>query len=42
MVNNIEGGNSNQAALDLHEEVVQLADRWLSRRVNADTPKVGG
>lgn len=42
MVNNIEGGNANQAALDLHEDVVQLVDRWLARRVSAETPKVGG
>lgn len=42
MVNNIEGGNANQAALDLHEDIVQLADKWLTRRANAEAPKVGG
>ncbi len=42
MVNNIEGGNANQAALDLHEDIVEMADKWLTRRVNAETPKVGG
>jgi D-alanyl-D-alanine carboxypeptidase/D-alanyl-D-alanine-endopeptidase (penicillin-binding protein 4) len=42
MVNGLDAGASNQAALDLHEDVVKLADRWLARRVAAETPKVGG
>ena len=42
MVNDIRGDHAHTSALELHEEVVQLADRWLTQRIAADRPKVGG
>jgi D-alanyl-D-alanine carboxypeptidase/D-alanyl-D-alanine-endopeptidase (penicillin-binding protein 4) len=42
MINDIRGDHSHTSSLELHEEVVQLADRWLTQRVAADSPKVGG
>jgi serine-type D-Ala-D-Ala carboxypeptidase/endopeptidase (penicillin-binding protein 4) len=43
MVNDITTDDQTREALDLHEEVVKIADRWLAGRATADaTSKVGG
>ncbi len=42
MVNNIKSDDQHKSALELHEQVVQAADKWLSRRVAAERPAAGG
>ena len=42
MVNEIKTGDQTQAALELHEEVVKLIDRYLSRRADPGRTGVGG
>ncbi|MFZ4429378.1 MAG: D-alanyl-D-alanine carboxypeptidase/D-alanyl-D-alanine endopeptidase [Phycisphaerales bacterium] len=43
MVNNIKVDSAHTAALELHEEVVQLADKWLTQRAGNPLPlKSGG
>jgi len=42
MVNNIKADTAHVSALEFHEEVVQLADKWLTQRVAAEHPKSGG
>jgi D-alanyl-D-alanine carboxypeptidase len=42
MVNNIKSDVAHGSALELHEEVVQMADKWLSQRAAAERPRSGG
>ena len=42
MVNNIKTDEQHRDALQLHEQVVQAADRWLGQRAAAERPAVGG
>jgi D-alanyl-D-alanine carboxypeptidase/D-alanyl-D-alanine-endopeptidase (penicillin-binding protein 4) len=42
MINNIRSDGAHQGALELHEEVVQLADKWLTQRIAAERPASGG
>ncbi|MDI1288559.1 MAG: D-alanyl-D-alanine carboxypeptidase/D-alanyl-D-alanine-endopeptidase [bacterium] len=42
MVNDIKTGDQTQAALELHEDVVKLIDRYLSRRAEPGHVEVGG
>ncbi len=42
IVNDIKTGDQTQAALELHEDVVKLIDRYLARRAVPGRPSVGG
>lgn len=42
MVNDIKTGDQTQAALELHEDVVKMIDRYLSRRAQPGRVEVGG
>jgi D-alanyl-D-alanine carboxypeptidase/D-alanyl-D-alanine-endopeptidase (penicillin-binding protein 4) len=42
MVNGIKSDVAHTSALELHEEVVRLADKWLTQRAAAERPKIGG
>jgi serine-type D-Ala-D-Ala carboxypeptidase/endopeptidase (penicillin-binding protein 4) len=42
MCNDLKTEEHKREALELHEDIVKLADRWLSRQVAAEQPKVGG
>jgi D-alanyl-D-alanine carboxypeptidase/D-alanyl-D-alanine-endopeptidase (penicillin-binding protein 4) len=42
MVNDITNDVQTRAALDLHEEIVKLADTWLARKAAAEPAKIGG
>lgn len=42
LVNNIRTDEQHRDTLQLHEDIVRLADRWLNARVTADGPAMGG
>jgi D-alanyl-D-alanine carboxypeptidase/D-alanyl-D-alanine-endopeptidase (penicillin-binding protein 4) len=42
MINNIKSDTAHVSALELHEEVVKLSDKWLSQRIAAERPRAGG
>jgi hypothetical protein len=42
MINGIKSDVAHTSALELHEEVVRLADKWLTQRAAAERPKIGG
>ncbi|MBS0197515.1 MAG: D-alanyl-D-alanine carboxypeptidase/D-alanyl-D-alanine-endopeptidase [Planctomycetes bacterium] len=42
MVNNIKNDEQHRDALELHEQIVKIADTWLTQRSAADRPAAGG
>jgi D-alanyl-D-alanine carboxypeptidase/D-alanyl-D-alanine-endopeptidase (penicillin-binding protein 4) len=42
LVNNIRTDEQHRETLQLHEDIVRLADRWLSARIAAEAPALGG
>lgn len=42
LVNNIKSDIAHASTLELHEDVVKLADKWLTQRAASQAPSVGG